>query len=115
MTDIKLEDIQGGPQTTNDAQLNIAVSNNNPLSIGSHTFELQVVDDSGNESVPAQVIVIVRDTTRPTAVLRATNAEGSPLPGNVLEFGASFILNAKGSLDVPPGKITKYVWSLLGQ
>lgn len=113
MTDIKLEDIQEGPQTTSDTRLSIQVSNDNPLPIGSNTFELKVVDDSGNESVPAQVIVIVRDTARPTAVLRATDAEGRPLQGNVLEFGADFILNAKGSLDAPPGKISKYVWSLL--
>ena len=113
MTDITLEDIQTGPQTTEDTQLTIKVSNNNPLPIGSNTFELTVVDDSGNESVPAQVVVIVRDTTRPTAVLRVANIEGRPLPGNVLESGASFLLNAKGSLDAPPGKISKYVWTLL--
>jgi hypothetical protein len=113
MTDISLEDIQGGPQTTADTQLTIKVSNDNPLPIGSNTFELTVIDDSGNTSVPAQVIVIVRDTTRPTAVLRVADFEGRPLPGNVLEFGASFILNAKGSLDAPPGQISKYVWTLL--
>lgn len=113
MTDITLEKIQAEPQKTNDPRLNIKVSNDNPLPIGSNTFELVVVDDSGNESLAAQVIVIVRDTARPTAVLRVTGADGRPLPDNALEFGASFILNAKGSLDAPPGKISQYVWSLL--
>jgi|GEM_PF-1200938 len=113
MTDITLEKIQAEAQKTNDSQLNIKVSNDNPLPIGSNTFELVVVDDSGNESLAAQVIVIVRDTARPTAVLRATGADGRPLLDNTLAFGASFILNAKGSLDAPPGKISQYVWSLL--
>ncbi len=113
MTDIKLEEIQAEKQVTEDTRLNIEVSNDNPLPIGSHTFQLLVVDDSGNESLPAQVVVIVRDTTRPTAVLRAADAEGRPLPNNALEFGASFMLNAKGSLDAPPGQISRYVWSLL--
>lgn len=113
MTDITLEDIQREKQVTADAVLGIKVSNDNPLPIGSNTFQLIVIDDSGNESLPAQVIVVVRDTTRPTAVLRATDTEGRPLPNNSLEFGASLILNAKGSLDLPPGKISKYVWSLL--
>lgn len=113
MTDIALEDIQREKQVTADEQLRIKVSNDNPLPIGSNTFQLIVVDDSGNESLPAQVIVIVRDTTRPTAVIRAADAEGRPLPDNALEFGASFMLNAKGSQDLPPGKITKFVWSLL--
>ena len=113
MTDITLEALLEGSQTTKDTILKVAVSNKNPLPIGASTFELMVVDDSGNESVPAQITVVVRDTTRPTAVLRVLNEEGRPLPGNALEFGAGFILNAKGSLDMPPGKISKYVWTLL--
>jgi hypothetical protein len=113
MTDTKLEQIQSEKLITEDAVLNIAVSNDNPLAIGSHTFELMVVDDSGNESLPAQVVVIVRDTARPTAVVRAADADGRPLQGNTMEFGANFMLNAKGSLDQPPGQITRYVWSLL--
>lgn len=113
MTDIALEDIQREKQVTADAVLGIKVSNDNPLPIGANTFQLIVIDDSGNESLPAQVLVVVRDTTRPTAVVRATDIEGRPLPDNTLEFGASLILNAKGSQDLPPGKIAKYVWSLL--
>lgn len=113
MTDIKLDQIQTNELTTEDTVLNIAVSNDNPLAIGSHTFELMVVDDSGNESLPAQVVVIVRDTARPTAVVRAADSDGRPLPRNTLGFGASLMLNAKGSLDAEPGKIVKYVWSLL--
>ena len=113
MTDIKLEQIQTDKLITEDTVLNIAVSNDNALAIGSHTFELMVVDDSGNESLPAQVVVIVRDTTRPTAVLRAADSDGRPLPRYSMEFGTSFMLNAKGSLDSPPGKIVRYSWSLL--
>lgn len=113
MTDISLEAIQKEAQTTNDALLNISVKNDNPLAIGSHTFELTVVDDSGNQSVPAQVILIVRDSQAPTAVIIAADESGRPLTNNALEFGAGFILNGSKSIDIAPGKITKYIWTLL--
>jgi len=115
MTDTTLENfIQQRQIKTDDPLLNVKVSSQNPLPIGTHTLELIVVDDSGNESKPAQVKVVVKDTTAPTAVLTIVDAAGRTLTNNTLEFGASFGLIAKGSVDLPPGKITRYFWSLVG-
>ena len=114
MTDIKWEEFRSaGKTTTDDQALTIVVNADDPMPIGAHNFELVVVDSSGNESKPARVQIIVRDTQAPTAVVKAYDLEGRLLPNNALEFGAGFILNAKGSLDVPPGKIEKYIWTLV--
>lgn len=113
MTTVALGDLKKEKQVTNDASLTVKVQANNPLEIGAHSFQLIVVDDSGNESVPATITVVVKDTQRPTAVLLLTDAEGNAVPNNTLEFGASFILAGQKSIDAPPGKITKYVWTML--
>lgn len=116
MADITLDALQaqGGAVTTTDDVLNVAVSNDNPLPVGNHAFELVVVDDSGNRSQPVRVQVIVRDTQAPTAVLNVASSEGRPLPNNAVEFGSGFMLTARGSLDVPPGRIAEFVWTLVG-
>jgi hypothetical protein len=36
-----------------------------PLAIGTHKFQLVVVDDSGNQSAPVTIDVIVKDTVAP--------------------------------------------------
>ena len=115
MTDIKLEEFQSsGEVKTKDALLNVAVSADNPLAIGPHIFELEVVDDAGNRSVPVRVQLVVRDTQAPTAVLNVADAQGRILPEPVVEMGASFMLSAKGSKDVAPGTgIKSYTWRLV--
>ena len=114
MTDIKLEDFRREEKTeTEDTLLRVTVSGTNPLPIGQHIFELTVVDEGGNVSQPAKARVVVADKTAPTAVLTIVDAEGRTLTENTLEFGASFGLSAKGSKDLPPGKITRYIWRLV--
>ena len=110
MTDTTLEDIRNGPIKTEDATLTITMPNEK-LRVGSHTFQLKVVDDSGNESKPAQVMLIVVDTQAPTAVLTVTDARGRPLENNTIPFDQAFILNAAKSQDIG-GKIVSYTWSL---
>lgn len=113
MSKITLEDFQTqGEVKTEDAVLTVTVSANKPLPIGPHVFELQVADEAGNISKAVGVQVVVKDTQAPTAVLNVTDAEGRPLPENVLEFGAGFILNAKGSLDIGSG-IASYTWRMV--
>lgn len=113
MSKIKLEEFQNQKEVkTEDSVLTVTVSADNPLPIGPHIFELQVVDDSGNISKAVRVQVVVRDTQAPTAVLNVTDAEGRPLPENVLEFGVGFILNAKGSIDIGSG-IASYTWRIV--
>ena len=115
MTDITLEKFQAdGEVKTKDIKLIVAVSADNPLGIGSPVFELEVIDKAGNRSVPARATVVVRDSQAPTAVLKVADAQGRIMPEPVLEFGASFMLSAKGSLDVEPGTgIGSYTWRIV--
>ncbi len=90
---------------TNEPTVQVEVSLDEPISVGRHTFQLVVVDDSNNESAPATVDVIVRDTERPTAVIIAS-------PPTV-SYGRTFKLDGSASTDLPPGKIVKYIWTML--
>lgn len=94
----------GTPVETTTPSIEVTVDTQAPLPIGKHRFQLVVTDDSGNQSVPDVVEVVVRDTTNPTAVVRA--------PSQV-EFGRSFVLDGRGSSDVPPGKLVKFIWTML--
>ena len=76
-----------------------------PLVPGRHRFRLEVVDDSGNRSLPDEVVVIVADRERPTAVLRA--------PATVAS-GATFSLDGSRSFDVGGGRVRQYVFTYLG-
>ena len=40
----------------------------NQLAEGSYRFQLVAIDDSGNESGPAELVVTVRAPTRPTTI-----------------------------------------------
>ena len=91
------------PIETQDAQLRINVNAQQPLAPGTYTFELVVVDNSGNQSAPARARVIVRDNTAPTAVLIAPQT---------VDVGKAIVLDASKSSDVG-GKVDKYVWRLL--
>ena len=71
------------------------------LPIGAHDFQLVVVDDSGNESAPAQARVFVLDNDAPTAVLTAPSS--APV-------GTPFTLSGAGSSDVG-GSIVGYRWT----
>ncbi|MEQ9400216.1 MAG: hypothetical protein RJQ04_13725 [Longimicrobiales bacterium] len=75
-----------------------------PFAVGRHTFELVVVDDSGNRSVSDRVIVIVFDDLAPTAVVQA--------PEHV-PHGESFTLDGSLSSDAGGGSIARYLWTWL--
>jgi hypothetical protein len=94
----------GSPVETEEPVVEVTVETEQPLPTGRHVFQLVVVDDSGNESKPDQVEVIVRDSELPTAVLAAPKQ---------VEFGTSFELNGEKSSDVPPGKVVRYIWTLV--
>jgi hypothetical protein len=89
---------------TTENGLEVTVKPDSPLSVGRHVFQLVVEDDSGNQSQPDQVTVIVRDSQAPTAVIGA--------PAQV-EFGQSFKLDGRQSSDIPPGKVVRYHWTLV--
>ena len=115
MTDITLEQFQSTAEVkTKDALLKVAVTADNPLPIGPHIFELEVIDKAGNRSVPVRVQLVVRDSQAPTAVLNVADAQGRILPEAVVELGEGFILSAKGSKDVAPGTgIESFTWRLV--
>ena len=83
-----------------------------PLSVGSHRFQLIVVDDSGNQSVAATIDVVVRDTTAPTAVIDVTNAAGARIDA-VVPFGQPFLLSGARSSDAGGGAIAEYRFMLV--
>jgi hypothetical protein len=78
----------------------------NALPLGRHTFRLVVVDDSGNSSIPDDVIVIVADTENPTAVLNAPRS---------VNFATSFNLDGSRSFDAGGGRVVTYLWTYMGQ
>ena len=95
-----------------DPTIRVDVTPAAPLPLGANRFQLVVVDSAGNEPAPTVLDVIVRDTTKPTAVLDMVDAAGTrtnPAVGS----GQSFILSGARSTDLPPGKIVEYRFTLL--
>ena len=93
--------VTGQPVVTTDSHVEVTVTPSAPLPPGHHRFQLVVVDDSGNESSPAAVDVVVIDNQKPTAVIDAPST---------VPFGTSFSLSGARSTDLPPGKIVQYRW-----
>jgi hypothetical protein len=89
----------------------VVVDANSGLAIGAHRFSLTVVDDSGNESQPALIDVIVQDQDRPTAVLDVVDASGNRL-NTPLPAGRAFRLSGARSTDTS-GRIVEYRFTLL--
>lgn len=87
-----------------DATLIIVVNPTNPLKVGSYTFQLEVVDDSGNRSKPVQARLFIADAEAPTAIISAPRS---------VPFGTDFTLSGIESSDVGGGTIARYVWTLI--
>jgi len=98
------EFVIGKPVETEDPTVEVTVSVDIPLAVGKHEFQLVVEDDSGNQSLPATVDVVVRDSQAPTAILTA--------PSQV-DFGQSFKLDGSKSSDVGGGKVVRFIWTLV--
>jgi hypothetical protein len=93
------------PITTELADIEVTVTAAQPLAVGRHTFRLVVADDSENLSDPDQIVVIVRDAERPTAILEGPT---------VVDFGQSFTLSGRRSSDVGGGRVVRFVWMRVG-
>ncbi len=94
----------GVPIETTTSTIQVTVNPANPIPPGTATFQLVVVDDSGNPSQPDARQVTIGETVAPTAVLSA--------PSQVA-VGESFVLDGSGSFDLPPGHVVRYIWTLL--
>lgn len=90
----------------------VTVDANSGLAIGAHRFRLVVVDDSGNESEPAFLDVIVQDKDKPTAVLDVVDASGARIDTRV-SAGRAFRLSAARSTDIGGGSIIEYRFTLV--
>ena len=93
--------VPGQEVVTDTPSIEVTVDPTKPLPPGRHRFQLVVVDDSGNESLPAMVDLIVVDAEKPTAVIDAPTS---------VPFGKSFTMSGARSFDLPPGKIKSYRW-----
>jgi hypothetical protein len=91
---------------TETPTVEVTLSATNALPLGRHTFRLVVVDDSGNTSIPDDVIVIVADTENPTAVLAAPRS---------VNLATSFNLDGSRSFDAGGGRVVTYLWTYMGQ
>ena len=91
-----------------DSTLKVTVDAAKPLALGSYTFQLEVVDESGNRSAPATIRLTVFDNQAPTAVIEiAAPVANTPK----VPFGTNFVLSGKNSFDSGGGRIAKYVWT----
>ena len=87
-----------------DATLVVEIDAAHTLGVGAHTFQLVVVDDSGNRSAPDTARVVVTDTQAPTAIITAPRT---------VPFGTAITLSGAQSVDVGGGRITTYIWTRL--
>lgn len=89
------------PLVTDANSLLVPQPAGNFLAVGRHVFRLVVVDDSGNQSQPAERPVVVLDTVAPTATLDA--------PKQVMQI-QPFQLSGARSTDVG-GRVRQFQWT----
>jgi hypothetical protein len=87
-----------------DVTLTIVIDPTNPMKVGSYTFQLEVMDDSGNRSKPVQARLFIADTQAPTAIISAPRS---------VPFASDFTLSGAESTDVGGGTIARYIWTLI--
>ena len=92
------------PFETDQPTLVVEVDPKNPLARGRHTFQLEVIDDSGNVSLPDKVDIIVADRERPTAVIAGPQ---------IADIGKNFQLDGSKSFDIG-GVIKTFRYTYLG-
>jgi hypothetical protein len=95
----------GTKVTTAENTISVDVTADAPLPPGVHHFQLVVIDDAGNESDPAVAQIVIKDSTKPTAVLAIAPTQVDP--------GVSFRLDGTRSSDVLPGKVVQYIWTMV--
>lgn len=97
---------------TSTPTIEVTLNAENALPLGTHRFQLVVVDETLNRSSAAVVEIVVIDTAVPTASLTVTNLDGGPI--KVVPFSQAFKLDGSRSFDSGGGKITQYIWTYLG-
>lgn len=92
------------PVETREPKVEVSMTGDGVLRPGRYRFQLVVVDDSGNQSAPDVVDVLITDAQAPTA--RITGPKRVP-------FGQSFALGGEESVDAGGGTIVRYIWTLV--
>jgi hypothetical protein len=87
-----------------DTTLIVTIDTAKPLKVGAYTFQLEVLDDSGNRSQPVQARLFIIDQTAPTAIISAPRQ---------VPFATDFTLSGAESTDAGGGTITRYIWTLI--
>ena len=95
----------GTKVTTPENTVSVDVTPTSPIAPGVHHFQLIVVDEAGNASDAATAQIVIKDTTKPTAVLAIVPSQVDP--------GVSFRLDGSKSSDLPPGKIVQFIWTMV--
>jgi hypothetical protein len=93
------------PFETDQAVIVVEVDPANPLQRGKHKFQLEVIDDSNNVSLPAEFVIHLADQERPNAVLEGPE---------IVSIGKSFELRGNKSFDLGGGQIKTYRFTYLG-
>jgi hypothetical protein len=101
------------PIVQKEPVIRVDVARDAPLPLGANRFQLVVVDETGNESEPVFLDIVVRDTEKPTAVLDTVDANGRRVEP-VVAHGQSFILSGARSSDLGGGKVVEYRFTLMG-
>ncbi len=101
----------GQAVTTDSPTLAVTELTDAGFAVGEHTFGLRVVDESGNESSLAEVVVTIVDTQAPTAVLDVLDALGDIDADGRVEIGEDFSLSGARSVDTG-GQLVRYDWIL---
>ena len=104
---------QEGGFSTSDGRLQVNISPNDLLSLGSHVVTLRVRDSSGNTGTQTLEIRVV-DRGNPNAVPRLLDIETNE-PIQRVDIGSSFILSGDESFDPQGSPITEYHWTLQSQ
>ncbi len=106
MPNIKFNDLQINQSIEAEAPDSSLVITPDPragIRPGTYLFQLEVIDDAGNRSTPAQARVTVLDDQAPNAIISAPSTVG---------VGKGFTLSGRESTDVD-GQITRYIWTLV--
>lgn len=101
----------GQAVTTDSPTLAVTELTDAGFAVGEHTFGLRVVDESGNESSLAEVVVTIVDNQAPTAVLDVLDALGDIDADGRVEVGEDFSLSGARSVDTG-GQVVRYDWIL---
>jgi len=85
--------------------VDVEITTDAPIPPGVHHFQLIVVDEAGNKSDPVTAQIVIRDSIKPTAVLKIAPSQVEP--------GQPFRLDGSGSSDVAPGQVVQYIWTMV--